>query len=387
MLSAFVGLGILYGGGGVLWNDVIDAFGISEGAFGVASGVGLIFSFPVLIFGGRLADRFDKRLLLAVSLAAAIVPAIAMIFGSGFAFLTLILILQGCGLVMLDLSNNALGMDFERSTRRHIMGPLHAAFSGGALLGPLIVAIIIRAGGGYRATYAVIAIIFAGLAIFAFWSLRLKPLAAPTPIRNQSPLHSLHLLRDRFTRDLALITLIAFGAELLIAQWVGIYFEDEREYSKTVTVVALSLNGAAMLIGRLTNGPFTARLGASRALAIQGLVTLAGGLLIGLGPNAAIAAAGCGIAGLGLAGMAPTVLNLVGIANPNAPGAAAGAVLLTGYLGIAIAPFVAGFFSTYASTRVALLGVAVGGLAVAFIARQLGSISSHGEAGSAASAS
>src|SRR5215211_4085581 len=48
MLSAFVGLGVLYGGGGVLWNDVIDAFGVSEGAFGVASGVGLVFSFPVL---------------------------------------------------------------------------------------------------------------------------------------------------------------------------------------------------------------------------------------------------------------------------------------------------------------------------------------------------
>ena len=36
MLSAFVGLGVLYGGGGVLWNDVIDTFGISKGMFGLA---------------------------------------------------------------------------------------------------------------------------------------------------------------------------------------------------------------------------------------------------------------------------------------------------------------------------------------------------------------
>jgi MFS family permease len=377
MLSAFVGLGVLYGGGGVLWNDVIDAFGVSEGAFGVASGLGLVFSFPVLIFGGRLADRFDKRLLMAISLALAIIPIVSMIFGSGFLVLTLILIMQGCALVLLDLSNNALGMDYERATQRHIMGPLHAAFSGGALLGPLLVALIIAVGGGYRASYAVFAVIFALLTIFAIRTLRLRPLAAPTPIRNESPLHSLHLLRAPFTRNLALVAFVAFGAELLIAQWVGIYFEDQRDYSKTVTVVALSLNGAAMLVGRLANGPLNERVGASKALTMQGAVTFAGGLLIALGPNAAIAAAGCGIAGLGLAGMAPTVLNLVGIANPTAPGAAAGAVLLMGYAGIALAPFVAGFFSTYASTRVALLGVALGGIAVVFIARQLSSITSH----------
>jgi fucose permease len=179
------------------------------------------------------------------------------------------------------------------------------------------------------------------------------------------------------TRYLAIIAFIAFGSELLIAQWVGIYFEDDRGYSKTVTVVALSLNGGAMLVGRLANGPFTMRLGPARALSIQGAVTLAGGLLLGLGPNPTIEVAGCGIAGLGMAGMAPTVLNLVGIANPNAPGAAAGAVLLMGYLGIAIAPFVAGFFSTFASTRIALLGVALGGFAVVLVARRLAEFSSR----------
>lgn len=377
MFSSFVGLGVLYGGGGVLWNDVIDAFGVSKGAFGVASGIGLVVSFPVLIFGGRLADRFDKRLLLAVALAIATVPSIGMIFGSGFAVLALLLMIQGPGVTLLDLSNNALAMDYERTTPRHIMGPLHGAFSGGTLIGPLLVGLILRLGGGYRATYALIAIMFAGLAIFA-WKSRSEPAPEPAPPSpDQSPLHSLHLLRIPAIRDLALIAFVAFAAELLIAQWIGIYFEDDRGYGKSATVIALSLNGAAMLVGRLTNGPFTRKFGAQRALLIQGSVTFVGGLLVAGGSNATVAVIGCAVAGLGLAGMAPTTLNLVGVANPTAPGAAAGAVLLMGYLGIAIAPFVAGFLSTYASTRVALFGVALGGLAVIFVARQLSAITSH----------
>lgn len=126
-----------------------------------------------------------------------------------------------------------------------------------------------------------------------------------------------------------------------------------------------------MAIGRFGNGPLNARIGAIRMLLFQGCVTMLGGLLIAAGPNAAVAVAGCAIAGFGLAGMAPTTLSLVGLANPTAPGAASGAVLLVGYAGIAVAPFLAGMVSTFASTRIALAGVAFGGLAVVVVARRI----------------
>ncbi len=380
MLSAFVGLGVLYGGGGVLWNDVIDAFGISKGMFGLAQSLGGIAGLPILIFGGRLADRFDKRLLLAISLSVTVVPAVGIIFGTLVAVLVFMLIIQAIGVTSLDLSNNALAMDFERSTRRHIMGPLHASFSVGSLVGPLIAGLVIWLGGDYRGVYAVIAIMFIGLALFAFSSLKSEAPTPLTPEHNQSPLHALHLLKNRTNRDLAIITGISFAAELLIAQWAGIYFQDERNYAKSVTVIALTLNGAAMAIGRFGNGPINVRVGSRRMLLIQGWLTVAGGVLVVAGTNPAVAIAGCAVAGLGLAGMVPTALSLVGLANPTAPGAASGAVLFVGYAGIAMAPFIAGLISDYASTRVALSGVALGGLAVAFVARQISiGISAHPE--------
>ncbi|MFL5761060.1 MAG: MFS transporter [Thermomicrobiales bacterium] len=371
MLSSFVGLGVLYGGGGVLWNDVIDAFGISKGVFGLAQSLGVIAGLPVLVFGGRLADRFDKRLLLAVSLAITVIPAVGIIFGSVVGILVLLLIIQGIGVTALDLSNNALAMDVERSTRRHIMGPLHATFSVGSLIGPLVAGLLIWLGGDYKSVYAVIAVMFAGLAVFALVSLKQEAPPSLAPEQEHSPLHALYLLKNRTNRDLAAIAGIAFASELLIAQWVGIYFQDERHYAKSVTVIALSLNGAAMAIGRFGNGPLNARIGAIRMLLFQGCVTMLGGLLIAAGPNAAVAVAGCAIAGFGLAGMAPTTLSLVGLANPTAPGAASGAVLLVGYAGIAVAPFLAGMVSTFASTRIALAGVAFGGLAVVVVARRI----------------
>jgi MFS family permease len=371
MLSSFVGLGVLYGGGGVLWNDVIDAFGISKGVFGLAQTLGGIAGLPILIFGGRLADRFDKRLVLACSLAITVVPAVGIIFGTHVAMLVLMLIIQAVGVTTLDLSNNALAMDFERATRRHIMGPLHASFSVGALVGPLIAGLVIWLGGSYRGMYAVIAVMFAALAAFALSSLKSEAPAPLKPEHEQSPLHALHLLKNRTNRDLAIITGIAFSAEMLVAQWAGIYFQDEKDWAKSVTVIALTLNGAAMAIGRFSNGPVNARVGAKRMLILQGLLTIVGGAMVVASPNPAIAVVGCAVTGLGLAGMVPTTLSLVGLANPTAPGAASGALLFVGYASIAIAPFIAGMISDYSTTRIALMGIALGGLAVALIARNV----------------
>jgi len=45
--------------------------------------------------------------------------------------------------------------------------------------------------------------------------------------------------------------------------------------------------------------------------------------------------------------------------------------LFVGYASIALAPFIAGMISDYSTTRIALMGIALGGLAVALIARNV----------------
>jgi predicted MFS family arabinose efflux permease len=359
------------GGGGVLWADVLDAFGVSKGVFGLASGLGLAIAFPILILGGRLADWFDKRSLIAVSLLLLTISSFSITAGAGALALVAILIIRGCGLSLIDLAANALAMDYERETGRHIMGPLHASYSGGGLLGALIVWAVFAAGGNFRQIYIGIAVLFFLVAMVAVWTRRQSGLPGRSHSGDVSPLAALRLLHEPILRKLAIVTGLCFFGEVLISQWVSIYLRDERELRAAVAVLAIAVYGAAMFTGRLTNGPVTARLGPRRALLTQGSFTLVGGVLMAAGGPPMIAIVGCGLAGLGLAGIAPTTLSLAGAVNPAATGAASGAVLIIGYAGLASAPFIAGLVATVFSTRAVMAGEAIIGLLVLIVAFRL----------------
>jgi MFS family permease len=372
MVGAFVGLGLLDGAGGVLWADVIEAFGVSKGVFGLLSGFGLAVSFPILIFGGRLAERYDKRLLLAVSFFGMGVACLGLFTGTGgIAVFALCLILRASGVTLLDLSNNALAMDYEQTTRRRIMSPLHAGFSGGTMLGAAIVWTALAAGGGFRSVYLGMAAIFA-LAVLGTARLRR---AVPIPVcptaDAAAPVVALSLLRRRDVRRFAVITGLAFGGEALISQWAGIYLRDQRGFEARVGVFAIAAYGLAMFIGRVTNGPVTTWLGDRGAILVQGTTTLIGGTLIASGGPAVVAVLGCGLAGLGLAGTGPTALSLAGAAVPSATGAASGATLAGGYVGFAGGPVLAGLVASLFSARIVMAGVALAGLLVVAMALRL----------------
>jgi hypothetical protein len=114
MVVAFVGLGLLDGAGGVLWADVIDAFGVSKGAFRLLSGLGLALAFPILLFGGRLTDRFDKRSLLAVAFLGMGIACLGLLTGAGgIEAFAVCLLVRASSVTLLDLANNALAMDYE----------------------------------------------------------------------------------------------------------------------------------------------------------------------------------------------------------------------------------------------------------------------------------
>ncbi|MEA2595519.1 MAG: hypothetical protein QOF01_1988 [Thermomicrobiales bacterium] len=372
MFGAFIGLGLLDGAGGVLWTDVLDAFGVSKGVFGLLSGLGLALSFPILIFGGRLAERFDKRSLLALSFAGMGVASVGLLTGAGgIAVFALCLILRAASITLLDLSNNALAMDYEQAANRHIMSPLHAGFSGGTMLGAGVVWIALAAGGGFRTVYLGLAAIFALAVIGTLRLRRTVVLPHHPPDEREAPTVALSLLRRHDIRWFAAITGLAFAGESLISQWAGIYLREERDFSARIGVFAIAAYGLAMFLGRVTNGPITARLGDRGAILVQGGIALLGGVLIASGGPAALAILGCGLAGLGLAGTGPTALSMAGAAVPGATGAASGATLAGGYLGFAGAPVLAGLVASLFSARAVMAGIALAGFLIIAMALRI----------------
>src|SRR5215213_8720878 len=237
MFGAFIGLGLLDGAGGVLWADVIDAFGVSKGVFGLISGLGLAVSFPILIFGGRLAERFDKRSLLAVSFGGMALASLGLLTGGGgIAVFALCLVVRASSITLLDLANNALAMDYEQAANRHIMSPLHAGFSGGTMLGAGLVWVALAAGGGFRTVYLGLAAVFGLAVLWAVHVRRTVALPRSPAATREPPTVALSLLCRGDVRWFAAITGLAFGGEALVAQWAGIYLRDERDFSAQVGV-------------------------------------------------------------------------------------------------------------------------------------------------------
>lgn len=357
------GLGIMAGSGGATWPDVLDAFGVSDGWFGLLASLGIILSLPLLIFGGRITARFGKIPLVVASGIGFLVVALGFMFAPrAFVVFAILMLIRGLAFATIDLSANALAMDAERVAQKHLMSPLHAGYSAGAVIGAGMTALLFAGGFGFKSVYLIIVLI-ALLILFSPALVGFKDRLGQIG-GDEGEAVSLSGFRDPIIRLAALMSGLAFAGEVLIAEWVAIYLRDERGFSGSTGALAVTSYGVALMLGRLVNGPFVNRLGLKPSFQLQGVLTIIGGILIVLGGPAIVALLGAFIAGFGLAGVGPSGLSFAGKAWPNAPGAAAGLTLLGGYLGLAAAPLLGGLFASVASTRVTLACVALAGLGI-----------------------
>jgi MFS family permease len=370
MFSGYLSIGLVDGGGGVLWPEVIDGFGVSDGIYGLASGLGLVIAFPVMLFAGRIADRFDKRTILFGAFVAMALSSGVLAIGTGALMLTLVMILRGFSVSLFDLGNNSIAIEYERDSGRHVMGPLHASYSGGALLGALIIWAAFALGGTYKAVFTGFAIAFAAAAVVA-WRARSGEAAPSVRTEPVSISATIRLLKVRDIRLLGAVTALCMFSEIVVSQWSGIYLDDDRHVGSTTRVLAIALYGALMFAGRMFNGPIVARMGTRRLLVLDGMCTAAGAALIFVGGPAWLAVIGAGLAGLGLAGMIPLALSIAGVVHPEEGATASGSILLIGYTGLALGPFIAGAVSTLTSARGVMMMAFVAGLTVSYLAFQL----------------
>lgn len=360
---ALTGLGIMAGSGGATWPDVLDAFGVSDGWFGVLASLGIIVSLPLLIFGGRVTARYGKIPMLLASGVGFLVVALGFMFAPrAFIVFAILMLIRGLSFAIIDLSANALAMDAERVARKHLMSPLHAGYSAGAVLGAGMTAVLFSAGYGFKSVYLIIIgvslVIVMSPALVGFKD-HLGQVGS-----GDGETVSLSGFRDPAIRLAAIVTGLSFAGEVLIAEWVAIYLRDVRGFSGSTGALAVTFYGIALMIGRLVNGPVVNRLGLRPSFQFQGILTIIGGVLIVVGGPAGVPLTGAFIAGFGLAGVGPSGLSLAGKAWPNAPGAASGLTLLGGYVGLAAAPLLGGIFASIASTRVTLACVAACGLGI-----------------------
>lgn len=367
--TGLVAIGLFFGMGGPLWPDVLDAYDVSKSQFGIMSGAGLAVALPVLLFGSRFTQAAGNFTVLMLAMVGLALSAVAIaVFDGALAVLAVIMLIRGLGIALSDLTTNTLTMAAENIVKRHLMGPLHAMFSVGSIVGAGAVALGLALSFTFRSLYVGLAMLLIGLAILFVLPMR----SHDREVREAGsvqPTHYRRALSSPLIRLCGLLTGLSFAGEVIVADWTALYLRDERGVGSSFAAACIVAFAVAMLCGRLLNARMIARFGVRGSIMAQGAIAIAGGAMIVTEVSAILAMAGCALTGFGLAGIGPTGLSVAGISLPDDPASAAGATLAGGYLGLAMTPVVSGLVADTFSTRTTLSFVMIIGALCLLFAR------------------
>ena len=345
---AFVSLGLPDAVPGVAWPSVRDTFGLPQAALGAAIAAGAIASFISGMVAGRLVDRLGVGALLAGSTALAALGVAGFAGSPAFALFLVAGAVVGFGSGAVDAGLNAYAA--HHFPARH-MTWLHAAYSVGAAIGPALMTAVLARGASWRAGYATIAAILAGLA--AAYTLARRQWGAgasrdhavaveATPI-VEAGLARRALRRPRLWLQLALFVVYA-GLEVVAGQWSYTVLVEARGATAETAGTVVTLYWSSLLAGRLLLGFVVERVGPVRLLRLGTLGAVLGALLVAI-PGAPLAVAAAGLATLGFS-IAPIFPAMMG-ETPRRIGRdvathAVGFQISSATLGVALLPGIAG---------------------------------------------
>jgi len=310
---------------------------------------GFAVSLPVMLGTGRMIDRVGPGpgiALAAIGMAVGLV-VVGTLASLPVLILGIILIAAGSG--AFDVAINGAALGDERWSLPARLTLLHAAFSGGGLVGALGGGAFLGVGGSFGVVYPILAaavVAVSGLALTATWQLRGSQGAVPRQI-------ALAML------PLAALAGLAFLAEGSMETWSAIYLRDVLGAPAFVGALGPAAFHAAMLIGRLVGAAVAGSLGSSATLLVSGLMTLVGMVVALVVPVPAIAIAGMAVAALGASFVVPVVVSLAGRRAGAYAGRAASYVLTLGYAGFLVGPSIVGVLGEIAGLRIGLAVVPV----------------------------
>ena len=368
LIGYFLLFGMIVGAQGVLWNDVVNALGLSKTTFGAAQLVSPLVSVFVLLGGGQLSAWAGKKRLAVVALLLLSGSVLTLAGAGSLIGLLGALLLSGAGAGILEIAMNGGTLDWEHATGRPVMNLMHAGWSGGAVAGAFIAGSLLQTGWQYRAILVLFAVL-CGLAILLTVPVRYAP-TAPGGADMSDPRATLRLVFGSWKlASLALLGMLGIVGEAVVLVWGVIYLRELGAPAFVGGAAFAAFNGA-MAGGRVANGGFVARYGSRASLFLSGLgLVLAMLLLIPAGSVAFVVAAFI-LTGLGVAGVVPTVLSIASRLAPGNSGAVAGGIMASAYAGFMICSPLIGWMADTLSLQLALLlPTGLSGLAILWLAR------------------
>jgi len=367
LFSYFVLFGIMIGGQGVLWAELLATLHLSKGIFGTVQLAWPLLSVGVLLNGGQLVRWAGKKPLSIVGLALLAGTNLALAAANGLAGLIGALLLGGIGNALLETTANSTTLDWEQTTGRSVMNLMHAGFSGGAVLGAFAAGLLLEAGWQYE---AVLLLIAGACALTLLYTLPVHfPLAESSKPDSAGPLATIRLIFGTSALlALGILCVLGIVGESAANLWSVIYLHDLGA-DAFLGGAAFALFNGAMFLGRLGNAWVVGRFGARVSLLVSGaLVVLAAALLL-LPGGVAPAIVAFVLLGAGVAGVVPTVLSAAAKHAPGQTAMVSSGIMAIAYTGFIICPPVTGWIAELFSLKAALVVVGLSGFGIFWLAR------------------
>lgn len=254
--------------------DLSRSLGLSPGPLGIALFAGAsIVSMRAL---GWASDRLGRKAYLILTTLAfgAGISGLALAGSYPALLATFVALYFFSGLY--DVGMNAVAVDLERLSGRRWMTYLHAAFSGGAMVGALGTGALRQAGVDYRLGYLALLLPLAIL-VLAFVATRFPHPVAVGPEEEQPASGASSaadpeadgsagkwaLYRDRSLLLVAAIACVGLLAEGEMEHWSGIYLRDPLGLAAIVGGSGVAVFYGAQALGRLAIGWIVGRVATS----------------------------------------------------------------------------------------------------------------------------
>jgi len=335
----FVSIGLPDTVAGVAWPSVRDTFALPQ------SGFGLIF---VALGCGYCASAFvGGRLMLALGIGTLLTVSSALVVAAmfGFASAPLWPWFVGCAIVW-GLGSGAIDTGLNAYVSAHFSAKhvnwLHACYSLGATLGPLLMTAVIVRAESWRAGYATVGMLILVMTIlFVFTRRAWGEPPKSTESEAAMPASMAAALRQPLVWLQIVVFFLYVGLEFTVGQWSFTLLTESRGIHTDVAGVLAASYYGAIGVGRVLFGMIADRVGIDRLLRYATLGALIGALVFTFAPMQ-VRDVGLVVIGLGLAPVFPCMMARTPSRLSAYATHAFGFQVSAGMLGAALVPGLAG---------------------------------------------
>lgn len=347
------------------------------GALFTVQSVGSVLA---VVSGGILADRYGKKPVLMAGAAMLAVGSLLFSTAHGLWPVLVAAAVLGIGFGAVDGGTNAALTQAYPERSGSILNAAHSLFGAGALVGPLVVAALLREPGDFRRTFAailalpVVLLVWAALTRFPSGPAsgrrvderRIERQAAEGMVAGEKARRAATtesawtLLRQPGFAGMALFLFLYVGVEVGVSGWMVTILDKVHGVPLATGAGLLSLFWLLMTLGRLLAARIAARSSLSHLLLLG---TAGAALSVAVAATASAPAAASlalPLTGLFLAPLFPTGLALGARACPGSPGMANGLLIGIGTTGGALLPVLMGAMAQRYGLLFALVGALAG---------------------------